>query len=73
MTPDQLRGAARNLAVGSVFRSTFEMAGFIRTGRASRSCRQTAIQRSRKFPSIKEGKRMAQMGHSPYLKQSGFS
>ena len=63
MTPGQLRDAARNLAYGLGIRSTFEMAEFIRTGRASRSCRQTAIQQWRKFPSIKMRKRTTQMGH----------
>jgi len=73
MTPDQLRGAARNLAYGLGIPVYIRDGGFIRPDRASRSCRQTAIQRCRKFSSIKKRQRTPQMGHSQCPKQSGFS
>ena len=40
MTPDELTGAARNLALGSASRSTFGMVRSTSRGRASRSYHQ---------------------------------
>ena len=77
MTPNQLRRAARNLAYG------LGIPVYIRDGRIYQDGPGLAflppngdpaaaeVPLDQRFPSIKERKR-PQMGHSPYLKQSGF-
>ena len=58
MTPDQLRGAARNLAHGLGIPVYIRDGRIHQQGRASHSYRQRApVQRSKKFPSIKKRER----------------